>query len=107
MGRPHAADFIPLLFMTIRLFFFMALAPIVETGWEPVLKEAKLAETPVVLVGRGVDVADDRLYAMLIASDFDAVAKAVAGEELPKLTVVEDHLFEASQAEAELPNRKY
>ncbi len=46
------------------------LAPIVETGWEPVLREAKRAGIPVVLVDRGVRVDDDSLYATLIASDF-------------------------------------
>jgi simple sugar transport system substrate-binding protein len=46
------------------------LAPVVETGWEPVLREAKKAGIPVVLVDRGVKVTDDSLYATLIASDF-------------------------------------
>lgn len=46
------------------------LAPVVETGWEPVLKEAQRAGIPVVLVDRGVNVADPSLYATLIASDF-------------------------------------
>jgi ABC-type sugar transport system substrate-binding protein len=30
------------------------IAPVVETGWEPVLREAKRAKIPVVLVDRGV-----------------------------------------------------
>jgi galactofuranose transport system substrate-binding protein len=46
------------------------LAPVVESGWEPVLKEAKRAGIPVILVDRGVRVSDDSLYATLIASDF-------------------------------------
>jgi simple sugar transport system substrate-binding protein len=46
------------------------LAPVVETGWEPVLKEAKRAGIPVILVDRGVEVSDKSLYATLIASDF-------------------------------------
>ena len=46
------------------------LAPIVETGWEPVLREAKRAKIPVVLVDRGIKVSDDSLYSTLIASDF-------------------------------------
>jgi simple sugar transport system substrate-binding protein len=48
------------------------LAPIVETGWEPVLQEAKRRKIPVVLVDRGIKVSDDSLYATLIASDFVA-----------------------------------
>ena len=46
------------------------LAPVVETGWEPVLKEIKRAKIPVVLVDRGINVSDPSLYATLIASDF-------------------------------------
>ena len=46
------------------------LAPVVETGWEPVLREAKAAGIPVVLVDRGVDVSDPELFTTLIASDF-------------------------------------
>ncbi|MCB9846336.1 MAG: ABC transporter substrate-binding protein [Phycisphaeraceae bacterium] len=46
------------------------LAPIVETGWEPVLRDAKRANIPVFLVDRGVDVSDESLYVTLIASDF-------------------------------------
>jgi simple sugar transport system substrate-binding protein len=46
------------------------LAPVVESGWEPVLKEAKRAGIPVILVDRGVNVPDESLYATLIASDF-------------------------------------
>ncbi|MDB6041144.1 MAG: Periplasmic binding protein [Verrucomicrobiales bacterium] len=46
------------------------IAPVVETGWEPVLREVKRAKIPVVLVDRGIRVSDDSLYATLIASDF-------------------------------------
>jgi ABC-type sugar transport system substrate-binding protein len=46
------------------------LAPQVETGWEPVLKEAKAAGIPVFLLDRGVDVTDGSLYVTLLASDF-------------------------------------
>jgi simple sugar transport system substrate-binding protein len=45
------------------------LAPVVETGWDQVLKEAKDAKIPVVLVDRGVD-ADPSLYLTKVASDF-------------------------------------
>jgi simple sugar transport system substrate-binding protein len=46
------------------------LAPVVETGWEPVLKEIKRAKIPVILVDRGINVTDESLYTTLIASDF-------------------------------------
>jgi simple sugar transport system substrate-binding protein len=45
------------------------LAPVVETGWDQVLKEAKRAQIPVVLIDRGV-AADPSLYLTKIASDF-------------------------------------
>jgi galactofuranose transport system substrate-binding protein len=54
------------------------LAPKVETGWEQVLKEARDAKIPVVLVDRGIDVKDDSLYTTLIASDFVAEGKMAA-----------------------------
>ena len=46
------------------------LAPVVEGGWEPILKQARAAKIPVILVDRGVSVSDDSLYATLSASDF-------------------------------------
>lgn len=46
------------------------LAPVVEDGYEPVLKEAKEAGIPVVLSDRAVDVKDPSLYVTLIGSDF-------------------------------------
>ncbi|HEX4924432.1 MAG TPA: ABC transporter substrate-binding protein [Bdellovibrionales bacterium] len=61
------------------------LAPVVETGWEPVLREAKAANIPVVLVDRGIKTSDDSLYATLIASDFVAEGR-MAGEWLVKKT---------------------
>ncbi|WP_024869728.1 ABC transporter substrate-binding protein [Pseudoxanthomonas suwonensis] len=48
----------------------IAFSPVVETGWETVLREAKAAGIPVVLTDRAVDVADDSLYVTLIGSDF-------------------------------------
>lgn len=61
------------------------LAPMVETGWEPVLRKAKAARIPVILVDRGISVTDDSLYATLIASDFVAEGR-MAGEWLAKQT---------------------
>ena len=54
------------------------LAPVVETGWEPVLQEAKRANIPVVLVDRGIKTSDESLYATLIASDFVAEGRMAA-----------------------------
>jgi galactofuranose transport system substrate-binding protein len=61
------------------------LAPVVETGWEPVLMEAKQAKIPVVLVDRGIKTTDDTLFTTLIASDFVAEGK-MAAEWLGKKT---------------------
>lgn len=63
----------------------IVLAPVVETGWGPVLREAKQSKIPVVLVDRGVKVEDESLFATLIASDFVAEGK-MAGEWLAKKT---------------------
>ncbi len=59
------------------------LAPKVETGWDAILKEARDAKIPVVLVDRGVTVSDDTLFTTLIASDFVAEGR-MAGEWLAK-----------------------
>lgn len=48
----------------------ISFSPVVETGWEPVLREAKQAGIPVVLSDRAVDVSDDSLYVTFIGSDF-------------------------------------
>src|SRR6516165_10697598 len=48
----------------------IAFSPVVETGWEPVLKEIKKAGIPVILSDRAVDVSDDSLYVTFIGSDF-------------------------------------
>lgn len=61
------------------------LAPVVETGWEPVLQEAARAKIPVVLVDRGIKVTDDSLFTTLIASDFVEEGK-MAGEWLAAKT---------------------
>ncbi|WP_346839545.1 ABC transporter substrate-binding protein [Microbulbifer sp. SAOS-129_SWC] len=46
------------------------IAPVVETGWKPVLREAKRARIPVVILDRNVDVKNPSLYVTRIASDF-------------------------------------
>ena len=45
-------------------------SPVVETGWEPVLREAKAAKIPVILTDRTVDVKDDSLWVTFMGSDF-------------------------------------
>ena len=48
----------------------IAFSPVVESGWETVLLEAKAAKIPVVLTDRSVNVKDDSLYVSFIGSDF-------------------------------------
>jgi ABC-type sugar transport system substrate-binding protein len=48
----------------------IAFSPVVETGWETVLREAKAAKIPVILTDRAVEVSDDSLYLTLMGSDF-------------------------------------
>ena len=48
----------------------IAFSPVVETGWEPVLREIKAASIPVILTDRAVDVSDDSLFTTFIGSDF-------------------------------------
>ena len=61
------------------------LAPVIETGWEPVLRKAKRAKIPVILLDRGIKVSDESLYATLIGSDFVKEGR-MAGEWLAEKT---------------------
>nr|5OCP_A Chain A, Periplasmic binding protein/LacI transcriptional regulator [Shewanella sp. ANA-3]5OCP_B Chain B, Periplasmic binding protein/LacI transcriptional regulator [Shewanella sp. ANA-3] len=53
------------------------IAPVVETGWKPVLKEAKRAKIPVVIVDRNIKVDDDSLFLTRIASDFSEEGRKI------------------------------
>ncbi len=57
------------------------LAPIVETGWDQVLAEAREAEIPVVLVDRHITTRDPDLYLAVVASD-QVLEGRVAGQWL-------------------------
>ncbi len=59
------------------------LAPVVATGWDPVLKEAKEAHIPVVLLDRAIDTKDQSLYLTAVTSDTVAEGRT-AGEWLIK-----------------------
>ncbi len=50
---------------------YIVLAPVVETGWDTVLSEAKEAGIPVIIVDRQVDVSDDSLFTCWVGSDFE------------------------------------
>ncbi len=49
---------------------YIVLAPVVETGWETVLQEAKDAGIPVILSDRMVNVSDDSLYLCWVGGNF-------------------------------------
>lgn len=49
---------------------YIAFSPVVETGWDAVLEEAKTAGIPVILTDRAVDSEDESLYVTFIGSDF-------------------------------------
>ena len=61
----------------------IAIAPVVESGWETVFKEAKDAKIPIILVDRGAKV-DESLYATFIGSDFIEEGRSSA-KEMAKL----------------------
>jgi simple sugar transport system substrate-binding protein len=48
----------------------IAFSPVVESGWDTVLQEAKAAKIPVILTDRGIDSKDPSLYTTFIGSDF-------------------------------------
>ncbi|MGO4459431.1 ABC transporter substrate-binding protein [Streptomyces sp. M-16] len=61
----------------------IAFSPVVESGWDTVLKEAKAAHIPVVLTDRAVGSKDESLYATFLGSDFVEEGKK-AGDWLVK-----------------------
>ncbi|AZS38080.1 ABC transporter periplasmic-binding protein YtfQ [Microbacterium lemovicicum] len=58
---------------------YISFSPVVETGWDAVLNEAKAANIPVILTDRAVDSKDDSLYVTFLGSDFVEEGKK-AGE---------------------------
>lgn len=56
---------------------YIVLAPVTEEGWDTVLREAKEAGIPVIVVDRMISVEDDSLYSCYVGSDF-----ALEGEKL-------------------------
>ncbi len=62
---------------------YIAFSPVVQTGWDAVLNEAKAANIPVILTDRAVDSKDTSLYKTFLGSDFIAEGKK-AGEWLLK-----------------------
>ena len=85
----------------------IAFSPIVEDGWDNVLREAKEAGIPVLLVDRLVKTEDDSLYVGFIGSDFYEEGRS-AGFFLKKKTADRDHvrIVEIAGTEDSSPMRK-
>ena len=64
-------------------------APVVATGWDAVLKEAKAAKIPVVLLDRQIETKDDSLYLTAVASD-TVLEGRTAGDWLVKQAAGKD-----------------
>ena len=66
---------------------YIVLAPTTEQGWETVLSEAKAAGSPVIIVDRMIEVADNSLFTCWIGSDFrkegDEAVKWMEREKAP------------------------
>jgi simple sugar transport system substrate-binding protein len=56
----------------------IVVAPLVETGWDPVLREAKRAGIPVIITDRTIQTADESLFTCFIGSDFSAEGRMAA-----------------------------
>ena len=56
----------------------IAFAPVVTTGWDTVLMEAKKAKIPVVLTDRSIETKDPSLYVTMIGSDFTEEGRKAA-----------------------------
>jgi simple sugar transport system substrate-binding protein len=71
----------------------IVIAPLVVTGWEPVLRQAKQAGIPVIIMDRKVVVSDPSLYTAFIGSDFykegEMVADWLAKNAGPRRKIVE------------------
>ncbi len=65
------------------------LAPVVATGWDQVLKEAKAANIPVILVDRLIETPDQSLYLSAVTSD-QVLEGRMAGEWLAKTAAGKD-----------------
>lgn len=71
----------------------IVIAPLVETGWEPVLREAKRAKIPVIITDRTIKVSDESLYACFVGSDFLEEGR-MAGEWLASHTKGKGRILE-------------
>jgi len=62
------------------------IAPVVVTGWDQVLKEAKAAKIPVFLADRDVDTADKSLFVTRISADFNLEGRLISN--FPNMKII-------------------
>lgn len=74
---------------------YIVVAPVVETGWETVLEEAKEAGIPVILSDRMMDVSDESLYECWVGGNF-------AKEGTDAAVWLNDYLTAAGRSEEEI-----
>lgn len=70
----------------------IAFSPIVESGWDMVLKEAKDAGIPVILTDRTIVTNDDSLYVTVIGSDFKEEGRRAGRWLLEKMKNVQGEI---------------
>lgn len=63
----------------------IAFSPVVESGWDDVLREAKSAGIPVIITDRSVDLKDDSLWLSFMGSDFTEEGRRAARWLVEKL----------------------
>ncbi len=66
--------------------------PIVQSGWETILQEAKDAEIPVIVCDRKISVQDDSLYAGYIGTDSTSEGRKAAEFLLKKYEGVQENI---------------
>lgn len=76
----------------------IAFSPVVVSGWDTVLEEARTAGIPVVLTDRAIDTEDETLYVTFIGSDFTAEGER-AGRLLEEILDGQTGPFNIAQLE--------
>lgn len=80
----------------------IVIAPLKETGWDPVLREAKRAKIPVILTDRTIKTDDESLFTCFIGSDFYEEGK-MAADWLAKKTDGKGAIVELQGAPGSAP----
>ncbi len=80
----------------------IVLAPKVETGWDPVLREAKRAGIPVIITDRTIQTADESLFVCFIGSDFHEEGR-MAADWLAKFSGAKGRIVELQGSPGSAP----